>query len=130
MIVFAFVAGICSIPVMGFTQVKDVRKKIPEGKWALENISAFENNVQKIPFSTDSLSCCMIPVEISVQNDSISFVGKDKVKYNTVFKGKYLCFPICAEWEIVDNKLYLQWIQDMESQELRMLTIVLTYKLK
>ena len=129
-IVFAFLSGICSILMLVFAQTKDEQKKLPEGRWVLEKVTAFEENVQIIPFNADSLHCCTIPIEINVQKEKIVLTGKDEVKFVASIRGKYVCFPICAEWKIVENKLQLQWKQDLESQELRMMTIVLTYKSK
>jgi len=110
--------------------MREVQEKIPEGKWVLEKVSAFEENVEITPFNLDSISCCTIPIEIAIQKENIALMGKDKVKYNGSIRGKFLCFPICAEWQIVEKKLQLQWVQDIESQESRMRTIVLTYQLK
>ena len=109
-----------------------------QGEWVFESISAFEEGVQKIPFSVDSLdnnvmSCCEVPSEMDIQQEEIVFVLKNKTvseKYNVVVTENSLCFSICTEWKIVNNKLQLQWTQDIANQEPRVLSIVLTYKLK
>ena len=128
---------LAGISLTGFAQSSENNEKLLQKKWILENVSAFEKNVQKIPFSADSLSntmsCFEAPSEMDIQQEEIIFVrksGTDKAKYNSVVRGNGICIPICAEWKIVNNKLLLQWTQDIEGQERRVLTIVLRYKSK
>lgn len=112
-------------------QGQNEQKQIPEGKWVLENVSAFEENVQ-IPFSIDDISF-EIPAEMDIQQDELTFVrkgGTEKVKYDVVVRGSFLCFHVCAECKIVDNKLQLQWGQDIieeATNSLNMRTIILSY---
>jgi hypothetical protein len=104
------------------------QSKLPEGQWVLENLSAFEEGVQKT-ISMDDLAFEM-PAEIDIRQAEIVFVRKEStetVKYDTVANGISLCFPICAEWSITENKLQLQWTQDKESGQL---IIILTYSQK
>ena len=108
-----------------------------QGEWVFESISAFEEEVQRIPFSVDSLenvmSCCEVPLEMDIQQEEIVFVRKNgtgKAKYDFIVRENGMCVPICAGWKIVNNKLQLQWTQDLEGQEPKVLTIVLTYKRK
>jgi len=108
-------------------------QKLPEGTWMLEKVSAFEADVQK-PFSAADFNL-EIPSEIDIQPTEIAFVRKgstETVKYDVVVKGNVLYFPICAEWSIVEDKLQLQWIQDVEDPEnvQGTLTIVLIYNRK
>lgn len=99
------------------------QKQIPEGKWILESVSAFEENVQT-PFSVDKLGF-EIPTEMVIQQDEITFDGKESTKVDENF----LCFQVCARWEIVDNTLQLQWKQDIEdaANSVDTRTIVLSY---
>ena len=129
--VTALFIGFYGISAFGVAQTNEQNEKALKGKWILEKVSAFEENVQKIPFSVDSLGC-EIPVEINIQQENITFVRKkhsDTAKYNFVVRGGILCFPICAEWKVVAKKLQLKWVQDVDSSP-NGLTIVLTYKLK
>ena len=136
-IVSALITGVCILPVMTFAQVNENDEKLLQKKWILENVSAFEENVQKLPFSLDSLdnamSCYEVPSEMDIRQDEIVFVrknGTDKARYDLVVNGNGMCIPICAQWKIVGKKLQLQWTQDIEGKEPKVLTIVLTYKLK
>jgi len=117
-----------------FAQLKNEQKQIPEGKWVLESVSAFEENVQ-IPFGVENIDF-EIPTEINIQQDEITFIRKEgatKVNYDVVVRGNFLCFSACAEWKIVDNRLQLQWGQDIMNNptgDLKMRTITLDYKFK
>jgi len=98
-----------------FSQQGNEQKRIPEGKWVLENVSAFEGNAQ-IALTANDLGF-RVPSEIDVQQDEVAFItenSSNRVRYDDVVKGNLLCFLICAEWKIVDNKLQLQWSQDIE----------------
>ena len=132
--IIAFITMIYGMSFLSFAQTKESDEKSLQGKWTLENVSAFEDNVQKLPFSVDNIDS-EIPKEIDIQQDNITFgwkESKQKVKREVVVNGNSLCFPICAEWKIVDNKLQLQWMQDIDSptDDLKMRTIVLTYSRK
>ena len=132
--IIAFTTMIYGMSFLSFAQTKESDEKSLQGKWTLENVSAFEDNVQKLPFSVDNIDS-EIPKEIDIQQDNITFgwkESKQKVKREVVVNGNSLCFPICAEWKIVDNKLQLQWMQDIDSptDDLKMRTIVLTYSRK
>ena len=129
-IVAALAACICGVSFT-FAQTKNDEKALI-GKWVFESVAAFEDNVQKIPFSMDSLDCCEAPKEMDIQQNEITFVWKESTyteRYGIAVKGGILCFPICAEWKIVGNKLQLSWTQDLNSNP-NGLIIVLTYKLK
>ena len=124
---------VCTLPVWCIAQIVDVQKTIPESKWVLECVSAFEENIQK-PFSIDSLDY-EIPNEIDIQHKEIVFIfkeHKETVKYETVINGKYFCFSLCAGWKIIDKKLQLHWGQDIDIPQKGTIirTIELTYKLK
>ena len=128
---FIFCMLLCS--VSAFVQPKDEQKRIPQGRWEFENITAFEENMQ-IPFGVNDLTF-EIPTEMNVQQDELIFVHREstqRVKYGTVVRGKYLCFLVCAEWKVEGNRLLLQWVQDVDNLEnvSGSRTIVLTYKLK
>ena len=114
-----------------FAQPQNEHTKIPEGKWVLEDMVAFEKNVQ-VPFTVENLGCCQVPVEIEVQLDELTFVCKertDKVEYNAVVRENIICFPICAEWKIVNNKLFLQWVQDVDTDpEALSITLIFSKK--
>ena len=102
---------------------------IPQGKWVLENVSAFEGNVQ-IPF-VDNLDC-EFSTEMDIQQDEITFICKERVnkaKYDAVVRGNFLCYSVCAKWKIEENKLQLQWIQDTDGAA-GIRTIVLSYSRK
>ena len=111
---------------------KNEHTKIPDGKWVLKDIVAFEKNVQ-VPFIADNLGCCEVPAAIEVQQDELTFVRKDRadiVNYNAVVRENGICFPIYAEWIIIDSKLLLQWTQDIddrEAQTIEIRTIIMTY---
>jgi len=124
---------LAGITVPALAQPEAVLQKLPEGTWVLEKVSAFEADVQKL-FSATGIDV-EIPSEIDIQPTEIAFVRKEStetVKYNAVVKGNLLCFPICAEWSIVEDKLQLQWTQDIEDPEniQEALTIVLIYNRK
>ena len=117
-----------------FARPNDDPEKIPQGKWVFENVVAFEDNIQ-IPFSVNDLEF-EIPTEMDIQKEELTFVDKEgpkKEKSDRAIKGNFLClyFPVCAEWKIVENRLRLQWTQDIDGssggKDTR--TIVLTYKL-
>ena len=126
MIIFFMLLGSFSV----FAQVKNEQKQILEGKWVLENVSAFEKNVQ-IQFSAENLDF-EAPVEINVQQDELTFVYKEnttKVGYDVFsIDGKYLCFSVCTEWKITDNKLQLQLLPDMDEEN--PIIIILNYNKK
>lgn len=114
-------------------QLKTENNKIPQGKWVLENVFAFEGNVQ-IQISAESFDF-EIPTEMDVQQDELTFVNKgntSRVEYDAVVKGNFLCFQVCAKWEIADNRLQLQWDQDIDgpADGPQARTIVLVYSQK
>jgi len=111
-----------------FAQMKNEQKYIPEGKWVLENTSAFKGNVQT-PINSENFGF-EIPAEINVQQEGLTFVyreNKTKVGYFSI-DGKYLCFSLCTEWKITGNKLQLQTLPDMEEEN--PIIIVLNYNKK
>ena len=127
--IIAFTAGICSV---SFAQTNDGNERHLQGKWILENISTFDENMKEMSFDMDSLSY-EIPIEMDIQQDVIVFVrrdGTDEAKYDAVVMGRVLYFPIYAEWKIVENNLQLHWTRDIDSGVHNLLNIVLTYKLK
>jgi fructose-1,6-bisphosphatase len=72
-----------------------------------------------------------ICTEMDVQQDEITFTTKsnvEKVKYDFVVRGKRLCFQLCAGYEVVGNKLQLQWtLETAVNSELATLTIKQKY---
>ena len=68
---FAFAVGICSILLLGFVQTKENDEKTLQRRWVLENVSAFDENVEVRPFSADSIP---ISTEIDIQQDELTFV--------------------------------------------------------
>jgi len=124
--IFLMLLGSFSI----YAQSKSEQEQLPQGKWVFESVSAFGENVQ-IPFSVNNIDF-EIPAEIEVQQSKITFMwkaGAEKVNYNDVVRGIFLCFPVCAEWKITENKLELQWIQDVDTPT-GVRNITLTYSLK
>jgi len=124
------IAFICSIPVLCMAQTGGNEERALQGQWTYESIAAFEGTVEQT-FSLESLDCCEIPASITFGQDEITFVWKDRtetVQSGLILRGTTLCFPICGQWKIVDNKLQLQWTQDIMGEEPRMFTIILTYK--
>ena len=129
LILNALIAGVCSMSVLSFAQTKD--KNVLLGKWIVENVVAFEENVQ-VPFTLDSLGC-EIPTEMDIQQDEIILVldGQTmKVPYHEVVRGNGMCILVCGEWKVVGNKLELTWEVDIMGKEPERRKIVLTYKLK
>jgi len=132
-IIFAFTASIWAMPVLSFGQTEAKNEKLLQGTWVLESVTAFDESMQIIPVNADSISYCEIPTEIDIQQDEVTFVrksGTSKAKYKDVVRKNSLRFPAYAGWEIVDNKLQLQWGEDLTGQAPKMRTVVLTYKLK
>jgi len=134
MIVFAFIAVICNISGVVFAQTKESDEKTLQGRWVLENVSAFEEDVEVRPFSADSICCVQISTEIDIQQDEVTFVvasGEFKVKYEKAVRKNAFYYPLYAGWKIVDGKLQLHWGQDVERPTGTIIrTIMLTYKLK
>ena len=134
MIVLAFAAGICSISVVGIAQTKENNEKTLRGRWVLENVSAFEDDVEVKPFSVDSICCVQISTEIDIQQDEVTFVlesGEFKIKYEKAVRKNAFYYPSYAGWKIIDGKLQLHWGQDVNRPTgATIRTIVLTYKLK
>ena len=134
MIVLAFAAGICSVLFLGFAQAKENDEKTLQGRWVLENVSAFDEDVEVKPFSADSICCVPISTEIDIQQDDVTFVlesGEFKIKYEKAVRNNAFYYPFYAGWKIVDGKLQLHWGQDVDrptGSTIR--TIMLTYKLK
>lgn len=129
MLIVATALGSVSV----IAQQENESKRIPDGKWVLESVAAFEENVQ-IPFSADNIDFD-IPAEISIQQDDVTFVYKEtteKVKYSIAVRANYLCFLVCAEWKIADGKLQLQWTQDLDNSlggaDTRVITLGYSYK--
>ena len=131
------------LPVAGFAQESEIIKSheaaytdtdLLQGKWVLENVSAFDENMKTMPFSIDSICCQEISTEIDIQRDEVTFTfesGEHKVEYERAVRKSAFYFPFYAGWKIVDNKLQLSWGQDVEiSAGTIIQTIVLTYKLK
>ena len=134
MIVFAFAAGLCSIPGVGFAQAKENDEKSLQGKWTLEKVSAFDEDVEIIPFNVDSICCVNISTEIVIQEDEVTFAlesGEYKVTYEKAIRKNVFYYPHFAGWKIVDSKLQLHWGQDVNlpTGGTIIRTIVLTYKL-
>ena len=121
-----------NISAMAFAQTNNNDPNLLKGKWVLDTITAFEENGQTTPYSLDNLSCC-IPTEIDIQPDVVAIVRNghtDRLEYGMIVRENSICFAMCAEWKIEENKLLLQWTQDVEGQEPDRLTIVLTYNSK
>ena len=133
-IVMAFAAGICCLSIACFAQAKENNEKTLRGSWVLENVSAFEDDVEVKPFSVDSICCVQISTEIDIQQDEVTFVlesGEHKVKYEKAVRKNAFYFPFYAGWKIVDDKLQLHWGQDVDRPTGTIIrTIALTYKLK
>jgi len=109
-------------------QAQDDLKNALQGKWVLEKVVVLEKNELKTD-NVDFLNL-EIPAEINIQQGEITFIRKEsteKVELDAVAKGNILCIPVCAEWNIVKEKLRFQWLQDTESGGL---TIVVTYSRK
>jgi len=113
MIVFAFAAGLCSIPGVGFAQAKENDEKSLQGKWTLETITAEEvNSIGAI--DTDSLRIDIYD-ELAFIADSLMRMttsnGKSlQVKYS--FDGLRFVFdkqslPFRLEGSLMDGKIYL-----------------------
>ena len=118
--------AVCSMSA--FAQPTNEHKQIPDGKWVLESIAAFEDNVQ-VPFSVSSIGF-EVPSEIAIQQDEMILAYKETTEtmnYAAALKGNVLCFSVCAEWKIAEtNTLLLQWEQDIEDGT-KMQTIILSY---
>ena len=115
----------------GLTPTKAEDGKSLLGNWTFERVEAFKDNVQQT-FSVDDCNC-EVPVSMDIRQDEIAFEWKNgagTAQYNAVVRESAFCFCPCAEWKIADNKLQLQWTQDIEGEEPKLLTIVITYKLK
>jgi hypothetical protein len=117
----------CILLASIIVQAADDSKNTLQGKWALENVSAFDGAKQK-PFSTDNLNF-EIPAEINIRQDEIALVRKDRVeevKFDAIVRGDNLCFFVCARWSVAEDTLQLQWEQDASESEPG-LNIVITY---
>ena len=130
---FSIVFFMLLSPFLVFSQSKGDHKKVLQGKWVFESITAFDGNVQ-VPFNVDSL-CCEIPTEMFIQQDDLTFSRRaraDKVRFDAVISENGLCFPICGEWKIVENKLLVQWYEDLDSSGdvLKMRTVIACYTKK
>jgi len=123
-----FFAGMASFQLV-FADEPDV--SLLKGKWIFENVTAFENGVQIKPFSADSLKF-EPPGEMDIQQEVLIFTRKEqtsKASLYSVIKGNTMCIPVCAEWKIVNNRLQLQWMQDVPVKQ-TMRTITISYKRK
>ena len=124
------IAIFCSVPVLCMAQAGANDESALQGQWVYESVAAFEGTVPQA-FSLENLDCCEIPISITINPDEITFAWKDRtetVPSGPILRGNTLCFPICGQWKIADNKLQLQWTQDIMEEIPRMFTIILTYK--
>ena len=124
------IAAICGMSAVCFAQHVGNDEASLQGKWAFEDVTAFEGNVQQV-FSMDDL-CCEFPTAMDIRQDEIDCVwkkGAGTAKYDSVVNGNVMCLLICAEWKITDNKLQLKWSIDMEGDAPKVFNITVTYKL-
>ena len=128
---YVFVASFCNLAVLCVAQTNAEDGKSLWGNLTFERIEAFKDNIQQT-FSVEDCTC-KVPMSMDIRQDEIVFEWEDgtgTAPYNTVVMESAFCFCPCALWKILDNNLQLQWTQDIEDQELKLLTIILIYKLK
>jgi hypothetical protein len=127
----AFIALICSISTASFAQTAADSAQTLQGVWQYESIVAIEGNVQQ-KISLEDL-CCQMPLEMDIRQDEINYTtksGSATAIYDVAVMNHGLCLAICTEWKRVGNTLQLKWDQDLEGDEPKMRTIILTYKMK
>ena len=129
---FAFFCALFMFPFGAGAQ----NNQIPQGKWELESIYAFENGVKLTPFSAENLNFA-VPTEIDVKSNEITLTSKKEgsitKNYNNVVYGNLFCFLPCVEWTIENSSLRLQWFQAAENLRGELkgeITVVLTYSIK
>lgn len=110
-----------------------VENKVLQGKWVLESVSA--RNVQDSQNADlDSLGITVYP-EMLIYEDSITLVSKNgsqKIGYTTRNDFLWLGIPynpFYAEWALNENKLYLEWVQDIPNES-KSIIILLLYRRK
>jgi len=135
---FAFAVCICGISVAGFAQMREVQKKIPEGKWALEkeSIHAFipgcmhgvsdtieANHVHQpdIEVNINDLNI-VIYTELDVKQDSIMLISakntlRTKYTYSNRQGIRYEApsVPFLPGGNVFGAKLYVQQRIDKHS---------------
>ena len=127
-----FIAGMYSISVACVAQTGGNEEKSLQGKWIFESITAFEGTVEQ-PFGLDDFYCD-IPSEINIRQDDVIVVRKERTDtfpLDAVVRGNVICFCFCASWKLTDNKLQLEWTQDIETEgaDPKLYNMILTYKL-
>jgi len=131
MIVLAFAAGICAISFVSFAQIREVQKKIPEGKWALvkESIHACipgcvhgvddaieANHVHQLDQDVNINELdVVIYTELDVKQDSIVLLSsQNTVRTKYAYSNRQgirfdaLSVPFLPGGNVYGNRLYVQ----------------------
>ena len=114
----------------GISSVYAQERTLPTGKWVLDSIAAFEDEVQITPFNFDSLTFSP-PLSMDIRQDSVFFVYQNytnNARLNDVLNEYRLCMPTCAQWKIRGRNLQLTWQQDVKEPENKLFTIILIFK--
>lgn len=134
-IAFAFL--LLFLPLLIYSQVTTDHRDMFLGKWLLEDISV-KHSDKSISTNTDSLNIEVYP-ELEFSSNYLSFSYKgNSIQQKYSFYGDHLIYlnfmttSFYAEWVILNNKLYMEWSQDIEIQpkDIKTITILLTYKRK
>jgi hypothetical protein len=106
-------------------------ENVLSGTWVLESVTAFEGEVQLMPFSIDSINV-ELPTEIDFRQKEITLTGKTRtttMDYYRIVRGRFILIPVSAKWEMVNNKLQLQWFQDIPGKPVsRKITLIYSKK--
>lgn len=114
-------------------QTKIDSKKLIQGKWVLESVSAHEaNNTQEIDL--DSLGFVVYP-EMQIGQDSIALGFQNDFEQSSYqlydeslfFYGSRM--PFFVKWALFQYKLYLEWEQPIDNES-RSIIILSSYKRK
>lgn len=127
----------CSLSWFATAQTnKDNNKDLLLGEWVLEEASVHETN-DIASVNIDSIDI-EFHREIEIRSDELSFNYKgvsQKNKYEVTGDWIYLNFATIsfyAEWAILNNKLYIEWAQDIpiSDNENKTMVVLLIYKRK
>ena len=100
-----------------FAQSNDDPKELLQGRWVFKKVTAFNDNA-KVKVNLEEIGhelfteIVFTPEEIILTSNN----GEKKMNFASVLRGKFLAFNSYYEWNVIKNKLTLQWIQCSEEE--------------